>query len=66
MQHMRINAVKGLLIERVAVRSPAGSPNTDGVDLARVTDAVIRNCHFETGEGVLSRHRKATSKWVRG
>lgn len=39
-----------VLIQRISVKNPVNSPNTDGIDLTGCQHAVVANCTVETGD----------------
>jgi polygalacturonase len=50
MFHLVPTRCHDVLIEDVTIRSPADSPNTDGIDPANCRDVVIRRCAIDTGD----------------
>jgi polygalacturonase len=42
--------VTDLTVERIKIRAPADSPNTDGIDPGPVTNCLIRDCDISNGD----------------
>ncbi|CAI5931140.1 unnamed protein product [Closterium sp. NIES-65] len=48
--HLKVQNSDELLIEGITILSPFNSPNTDGIQLSKVENAIVRNSYLESGE----------------
>jgi polygalacturonase len=48
--HLVLNNCEEVVIEGVTVRSPAGAPNTDGIDPVNCRNVTITRCTIDTGD----------------
>ena len=48
--HLVLNNCEEVVIEGVTVRSPAGAPNTDGIDPVNCRNVTITRCTVDTGD----------------
>ena len=51
--NIHFSTVTNLHVNRVTVIDPGDSPNTDGIDLDCVTNALVENCFFSVGDDAL-------------
>ena len=51
--YIHFSTVTNLHVNRVTVIDPGDSPNTDGIDLDCVTNALVENCFFSVGDDAL-------------
>ncbi|XP_057504773.1 probable polygalacturonase At3g15720 [Actinidia eriantha] len=52
--HMRISDCAGLTISNINIIAPQNSPNTDGIDIARTSNAQIRDSNIGTGDDCIA------------
>ncbi|CAI7854235.1 unnamed protein product, partial [Closterium sp. NIES-53] len=48
--HLKVQNSNELLIEGITILSPFNSPNTDGIQLSKVENAIVRNSYLESGD----------------
>ncbi|GFY96971.1 pectin lyase-like superfamily protein [Actinidia rufa] len=52
--HMRISDCVGLTISNINIIAPQNSPNTDGIDITRTSNAQIRDSNIGTGDDCIA------------
>nr|KYP36951.1 putative polygalacturonase At3g15720 family [Cajanus cajan] len=52
--HISINNCNGSLISKLHIIAPDESPNTDGIDISRSSNIVVKNSKMETGDDCIA------------
>ena len=53
--HIALNMCKNVHVERIGIKAPANSPNTDGIHLEKTNNVKIHNSFTSSGMQVHSR-----------
>ncbi|XP_061357372.1 probable polygalacturonase At3g15720 [Gastrolobium bilobum] len=58
--HISLNACNGVVISKLHITAPADSPNTDGIDISKSSNVVIKNSKMETGDDCVAINHGST------
>ncbi|XP_054801815.1 polygalacturonase-like [Prosopis cineraria] len=62
--HMAIDHCKNVIIEKVKIRAPSRSPNTDGINVQFSTGVTISNAIIATGDDCISISQGSAHLWI--
>ncbi|XP_028764872.1 polygalacturonase [Neltuma alba] len=62
--HMAIDHCENVKIEKVNIRAPSRSPNTDGINVQFSTGVTISDAIIETGDDCISINQGSTHLWI--